>query len=355
MSGVAGFKASETFDSELGTDVTIGHLDGRAIPILVEPAGGAVDLVEWVATTSGPFDALVDSYGAVLLRGFTVDETSFERFVGLVGDGGLEYTQRSTRRTREAEGVYTSTEYPPALPIALHSENAFQAEWPQRIAFHAVVVAESGGATPIADNNAVFEALDEDVRNELIRRKIKYVRNFGGGFELPWQEAFQTESRAEVEAYCNRNAIAWSWKDGDRLKTEQTLPAAIRCPVSGLPLWFNQAHLFHVSNLTPEVRAALLEALPEDDLPRQVYFGDGEPISDEAMDRVRAAYDASTVRFDWQVGDLAVLDNRRVCHGREPFTGARKVLVSMWNPGSYDELELTYDELSAAAPMNRGS
>ena len=57
-----------------------------------------------------------------------------------------------------------------------------------------------------------------------------------------------------------------------------------------------------------------------------------EPIEDEVLDQLRAAYRAATVTFPWQVGDVLLLDNMLVAHGRAPFTGQRRVLVGMAEP-----------------------
>jgi hypothetical protein len=94
-------------------------------------------------------------------------------------------------------------------------------------------------------------------------------------------------------------------------------------------VWFNQAHLFHVSALEPATRTSLLAAVGEKNLPRNVYFGDGSTIPDEQLDMVRRAYDSATTAFPWQAGDVLMLDNRLVAHGRRPFTGDRKVIVAM--------------------------
>jgi hypothetical protein len=322
-------------------DIRTSLFTGQAIPCVIEPQGTAGDLAAWAAGNQKRVEELLHQHGALLFRGFRVEaDGGFGRFAQSVGDGALEYTQRSTRRTKEAEGIYTSTEYPAPLTIELHSENAFQRSWPQRIMFHAVVVAETQGATPIADTAAIYDEIDAAVRDEFVARGITYVRNFGAGLELPWQEAFQTDQRADVEAYCQRNEMTWEWKDNDRLRTDQVLPAAIHVPALGRNVWFNQAHLFHPTNLGADIRAAMLETMDEGDLPRHAYFGDGGTIPDDHMAEVRRAYEACKTRFSWQRDDVMLLDNLRMCHGREPFTGARKVLVSMSNPAGYDDFPL---------------
>lgn len=318
------------------------QLPGQSIPHVVRATAAGLQLSAWAEQNRQQVDALLAEHGALLFRGFAVEpETGFPRFAAAVGGGALDYTQRSTRRTRQAKGVYTSTEYPAPLTIELHSENAFQRSWPQRIMFHSVVVAETQGATPIADNALVYAAIDPAVRSEFDKRGIRYVRNFGAGLELPWQEAFQTDSREKVEEYCRSQDMTWEWKDGDRLRTEQVLPAVIQPPWIGRPVWFNQAHLFHVTNLAPEIRAAMLESMSEEDLPRHAYFGDGGAIPDEHMANIRQAYDTCRTRFSWETDDVMLVDNLRMCHGREPFTGARKVLVSMSDPADYSMFPVT--------------
>ena len=39
--------------------------------------------------------------------------------------------------------------------------------------------------------------------------------------------------------------------------------------------------------------------------------------------------DAAAVDVDWRAGDLMVIDNMLLAHGRRPFTGPRRVLVAM--------------------------
>lgn len=102
-----------------------------------------------------------------------------------------------------------------------------------------------------------------------------------------------------------------------------------RHPRTGDWVWFNQAHLFHVSNLPPEVRESLLEIVDEDDLPRNVYYGDGSPIEESLLDDIRGVLAEATVSFPWRSGDVLMLDNMLTAHARAPFSGPRKVIVAM--------------------------
>jgi alpha-ketoglutarate-dependent taurine dioxygenase len=161
-----------------------------------------------------------------------------------------------------------------------------------------------------------------------------YVRNFGDGFGLPWRSVFQTEDRARVEEHCHASGIELEWKEGDRLRTKAVRRAATRHPLTGEMVWFNHATFFHVSTLSEEIRRALLEELAVEDLPANTCYGDGEAIEPGVLDHLRACYAAEMVRFQWQQGDLLMLDNMLVAHGRDPFTGDRKILVGMSHPQS---------------------
>jgi alpha-ketoglutarate-dependent taurine dioxygenase len=103
----------------------------------------------------------------------------------------------------------------------------------------------------------------------------------------------------------------------------------VRHPRTGEPLWFNHVHLFHPSNLDGEMRDALHRQLGAAALPRNVHFGDGAPIPDSDVVAVRRSYDAHALAFAWRAGDVLLLDNFLVVHGRHSFSGDRRILVSM--------------------------
>jgi Probable taurine catabolism dioxygenase len=303
---------------------------GASLPVVIRALVDGLNLAAWSKSNRDLIETQLLRAGAILFRGFEMrDAADLERLIVEISGELLEYRERSTPRTPVSGNIYTSTEYPASQFIPLHNEMAYTTSWPMKIWFMCVKAAASGGETPIADSRQVFHRLDGKVREQFIRRKVMYVRNYGEGLDLPWRDVFQTNDRAYVESFCRRVGIEFQWKDGDGLRTRHVCQAAVAHPRSGEMVWFNQAHLFHVSSLSPEVRDLLQAAYDPEDYPRNAYYGDGQPIETSALEAIRAAYEEEAVKFAWQEGDVLMADNMLVAHGRTPFSGLRKIVVGM--------------------------
>ena len=312
---------------------------GQSLPLVIRPAVQGVDLAAWAADHREELSNHLLKHGGILFRGFDIPSPErFEAVVKAISGDLLEYKERSSPRHAVSGRVYTSTDYPPDQPIFLHNENSYQNTWPMRIFFYAFKVSETGGETPIADVRRVFERIDPQIRQRLIEKKWMVVRNYGDGFGLPWQTVYQTDNPQEVEEHAGKNGIQLEWKEGGRLRSRAIRPAAVPHPLSGEMVWFNHATFFHVSTLIPVIREALMAEFEDEDLPSNTYYGDGTPLEPEVLDHLRAAYHAETISFPWEQGDLLMLDNMMVAHGRAPFTGERKILVGMSQPCSWSDL-----------------
>ena len=313
--------------------VRFGSLPKGDLPLLVEPARPGVDLAAWAGANRDLLAEKLLRHGGILFRGFGLKgPEDLEAFIRAVSGETLEYRERSSPRTAVKGNVYTSTDYPASQPIFLHNENSYQKEWPQKIFFFCKQPPEQGGETPVADCRKVLARIAPEIRERFERRKWMYVRNFGDGFGLSWQTVFQTEDKAEIERHCREKGIQVEWRDGDRLRTRAIRTAVTRHPKTGEPIWFNHATFFHVSTLEPALREALLAQLADGELPANTYYGDGSPIEPEVMDHLREAYGREVVKFPWQKGDLLMLDNMLVAHGRSPYSGPREILVGMAEP-----------------------
>jgi alpha-ketoglutarate-dependent taurine dioxygenase len=303
--------------------------DGR-LPLLATPAVPGVDLASWAERHRELLRSLLIENGAVLFRGFEVAGVEgFEEFIRIIAGPLLEYKYGSTPRTRVGGNIYTSTEYPAHQEIPLHNEMSYSRDWPLKIWFLCVAPSPQGGETPIADSRRVFDRIDPGLRDRMIGKGVLYVRNYGKGLDLPWQRVFQTEERTKVEEFCRAAGIDFEWRDGDRLRTREVCQAAEEHPVTHETVWFNQAHLFHVSNVSTEARDQLLASYAQEELPRNSYYGDGSPFDAADLERIREAYRAEAVAFPWRAGDILMVDNMLTAHARKPYSGPRRVVVGM--------------------------
>lgn len=326
----------KTVSVSAGELVKIGELQpGRPLPLLVEPAVAGVNLITWAGSQGKFIETNLLKHGGILFRGFKIkSEAELEQLIQTVSGDLVEYTYRSTPRSRVSGNIYTSTEYPADQPIPLHNEMAYTASWPLKIWFLCLKAAEQQGETPIADSRDVYRRISPPVRDRFAQKQVMYVRNYGAGIDLPWQDVFQIGDRAAVETYCRQNKIDFEWKADDGLRTRQVCQAVAPHPQTGELLWFNQAHLFHASSLKPEIYESLVATFKEEDYPRNTYYGDGAPIEPEVLAEIREAYAQAAVIFPWQEGDVMMLDNMLVAHGRQPYSGSRKIVVGMAEPYS---------------------
>ena len=305
------------------------------IPLLLDVETSGLNALAWAEEYRHDIQELVESNGAVLIRGLKVPgSTQFGKILStLFGSELLEYVYRSTPRTELRGNVYTATEYPATEVIPQHNENSYSRHWPNRIGFMCILPSQTGGETPIGDSRVIYNMLPAAVREKFEEKGVMYVRNYST-LDLPWSVVFQTTDKSEVEEFCRANELSYEWLEHDVLRTRQVNPATAVHPGTGAKLWFNQAHLFHASNLGKEMADTLLASLGEENLPRNSYYGDGSPIEHEVMDLIRSAYAQTRIKFTWSRNDLLLLDNMLFTHGREPYTGPRKVLVGMACPNA---------------------
>jgi acyl-CoA synthetase (AMP-forming)/AMP-acid ligase II/alpha-ketoglutarate-dependent taurine dioxygenase/acyl carrier protein len=298
--------------------------------LLVEPTSDNVDLVEWASANKEQVNNLLLEHGALLFRGFPVKEIAqFEAFCKATTNTLLEYKNGSTPRSQVSGNVYTSTEFPADRSIPMHNEMSYSTAWPLKLWLHCVIASETGGETPLCDSVKFYSRLSQATRDKFAEKGVLYVRNYGEGFDVPWQKVFETDDKAKVEAFCKESGIELEWLSGDRLRTKQKCQGVSKHWKTGETIFMNQAHLFNMHALRPDERKSMLEAFKKEDLPRNSYYGDGTDIEDATLDEIQRVYDETSIAFPWLAGDVVMVDNMRVAHGRRPFTGKRRIVVAL--------------------------
>jgi len=304
---------------------------GELLPLMVQPTLNGVNLASWAVNNKEYIRTELAKHGAILFRDFTVDSPlKFEEFARSVSaDGELFDEYGDLPRENPGAKVYHSTPYPADKSILFHNESSHMHRWPMKILFYCVKAAEGKGATPILDCRKTYQTIDSAIIRRMTEKKLMYVRNFIDGLDVSWQQFFQTSDKKKVEDYCRMAGMEFEWKGEKQLTTRQVCPAVVKHPYTGELLFFNQIQLHHISCLDPDVRASMLSMFRQEDLPRNVYYGDGTPIEDSVVKEISDVYDQLAVRFQWRAGDVIMLDNMMVAHARDPFEGTRKILVAM--------------------------
>lgn len=310
--------------------IKTGYLQpGRNLPYVIQPDGDDVDLADWATSKREFIETHLLKHGAILFRGFNIKSVSeFEKVASaicpkLFGNYG------DLPREGISDKVYGSTPYPYDQAILFHNESSHLHQWPLKIWFFCVQPAQEGGETPIVDCRKVYQLLDPKLRERFEQKQLMYVRNYIEGLDVSWQNFFHTTDKIFVEKYCRQSGIDFEWLSGNGLRTRKVRPAISQHPKTGESVFFNQVQLHHVSCLEPSVRAYLLTIFGEENLPRNVYYGDSSAIEDSVMAEIGAVYQEAKVSFPWQQGDILMLDNMLTAHGRNPYVGSRKIVVAM--------------------------
>jgi alpha-ketoglutarate-dependent taurine dioxygenase len=288
---------------------------------------GYDDIAHWISLNPD-WEKSLYAYGHVLFRNFQVTETAaFDAALDLLMEPSLEFSEETSPRSAVSARVFTSTDYPRQYPIQFHHEFSYRRSYPDRLAFCCLRSAAGGGATPLADARKVLDRIPSGVVEKFEKLDISYVRNFGD-LGVSWQDAFGTTDKVAISDYCQKHDISYSWS-GEDLHTSQTAPAVVTHRVTGERVWFNSALNLNVLGIEPEPIREAMKSLPASSLATNTTYGSGDPIEPEVLDQIRGIYADEAVRYDWQKGDLLLIDNILTAHARDPFEGDRSVVVGM--------------------------
>lgn len=279
---------------------------------------------------------VVAEHGAVVVRGLGVASAEDVATVAdKLGLARMVERERFAPRTNHAENVYSSSEWPADEPMCMHHELSYASEVPGLILFGCLVAPDSGGQTQVADSQQVLTALPPALVERFATHGWLLWRTYhsaGNEAGVSWQEAFGTDDRAAVDAYCASAAVTAQWLPDGRLRTTQRRAAVVRHPVTGTPVWFNQAAFLNESTMDPDVRDYLVAVYGQDGLPFNTAYGDGTPIDADTVETINAAYLDAAHGEPWQAGDVLLVDNLRMAHSREPHQGDRELVVVFGDP-----------------------
>jgi alpha-ketoglutarate-dependent taurine dioxygenase len=310
----------------------IALLSPRELPITL---GAALD-----GPSKTIVSDLINTHGFVVFRGYGIQsDQDFHRFVEGLGLENFKYADSFSNAVRHnrTDRVFTANEAPPNVEIFLHHEMAQTLTFPGALFFFCAKAAESGGATPICRSDRTLKTLE--TQNPTFIAKLRSVgvkyrnsmpseANHESGQGRSWKDTLTVNSAHEAEEKLAALGYQFNWLEDGGLSVQTPALAAVDHFGRGKDVFFNQI-----------VAAAAGWTVAADDREPRLCFGDDSPIEHaDLADTIKAAYQ-HTVDLEWQTGDVALLDNLKVMHGRRPFEGSRSVLASLCNPISRPAVE----------------
>jgi hypothetical protein len=213
--------------------------------------------------------------------------------------------------------------------IGLHCESTTK-----RTAAYAAFVCfqratEGGGRFLVADGAAILAELDTNLLQKLYDRQIRIsVSNLDIPPSLPGfvKEGIKNIVDVAVAPKFDMDLEMMYEADGKpgRLQAVETAESPInRHPVTGLPVWFNNAH-----NHARKLRDRRPCGVPEVGMTEVFYADTMEPLSLEDCLEIKRASEKHITALSMEPGDVLLVDNYRALHGRDVFQGDRYHAVS---------------------------
>lgn len=306
-----------------------GQFDfGGPFPLVLAPAQRAAlpDALAWIEANRAALEQQVIDHGVVLLRDFGARSAEdFDAIIQACGLPNFTYADSLSNAVRVnlTERVFTANEAPPDVSIFLHHEMAQTPIFPSRLLFFCEKASEEAGQTPVCRSDALYTALLERAPDFAARCEalgVKYTNTMPGdddpesGQGRSWRSTLNVDSTEAAEARLRTLGYSWEWRaDGALTATTPVLPA-VRTLKDGRKVFFNQ--------LIAAYRGWA-------DLEKSVRFGDDSPMDADGMAAAVALAEELSFDLPWQSGDVVLVNNFTVMHGRRPFKGTRRVLASL--------------------------
>jgi len=301
-------------------------------PLVID--GSAVTAMSGVADwVQARRDALADRlavHGAVLFRGLPIGSIDdFDAFIRTFELPNFQYKDSLSNavRVNKTERVFTANEAPPEVEIFMHHEMAQTPVYPSQLFFYCDKPSEVAGFTPICRSDLLWQRIVSDYPDfaDMARKHGLHYTNVmpadddaRSGQGRSWKSTFFADSVAAAEARMSELGYTWEWQADGSLKATTPRLEAVRTLSDGSQSFFNQ--LIAAFKGWKDTR---------NDPSKAITFGDGTPMPTETVLAICDLADDMAFDIPWQAGDVALLDNYRVMHGRRPFEGTRRVLASL--------------------------
>jgi alpha-ketoglutarate-dependent taurine dioxygenase len=268
--------------------------------------------------------SLFKKSGVLLFRDFDINTDKFEQFTNLFGTEFMHYIggaqvrkiiNKNGDQTISSVNFYTDSDKQQkrTFKLPLHGEMFYTKSRPTLLWFYCVAPPLKDGETTVCDGVQVYQELSEATKNLFKTKRIKYIRHYANG---EWQGRFQTDDLSELAKFCQESDLHLKIdKDTQAITTEYVYPAIVKTRWGGQEAFLN-------SILIVEWQEA---AGKTDSI---VRLEDNSRIPDDVLLELQEVTERLTYLISWQRGDILMIDNTRMLHGRRAFSDQQRELYT---------------------------
>ncbi len=252
--------------------------------------------------------------GWAILRGFDMDMQAFSDLTAqfcktITFDPAREHSEKNTQMVDAGLG-----------PIGLHIENGNTPVCPDIVAFYSTKAAFEGSQTTICDGRAVYDKFDDALKTRW-SQKMTVKRRLP---EELWKRYLANEHPAISEP--------------EEVTHEHILQFKAAIPNQDFSM-NDDGSLDYMLQVSPVRPSSLSQGLgfanailgPSHNYEAPTYtMEDGPAVTGDEIEALREIAETCTVEINWQDGDVAILDNTRIMHGRRAIKDQdRRLFIGM--------------------------
>ncbi|MDJ0718187.1 MAG: TauD/TfdA family dioxygenase [Prochloraceae cyanobacterium] len=257
---------------------------------------------------------LYKSSGFLLFRGFETDVDTFAKFSDSLSKDFTDYTGGvfNRRMINENPTILTVTDFKDE--VKFHGEMYYTNKPPLMIWFFCANPPLQDGETIVCDGKQLYHQLSSSMKDLFHKKKLKYSDPFSLKKE-DWQRQYKTNDFNVVKEICKNNGMEVQINDNESIN-RQFIASAIHKSRSGQDYVFINT-LFAAKHVNP----------------KGVCFDDNSEITDEIMSELNKIAERITIEISWQKGDILMIDNTKIMHGRRAFDDdQRDIYIRLCSP-----------------------
>ena len=271
-----------------------------------------VDSVSILELDKEKIISLFKFYGVLLFRGFDTNADIFKEFTNLFSVNFLNYAGGAfSRRVINGDQTLLSVN-DFQLEIKLHGEMYYQQNIPLMLWFFCANPPLKDGETIVCDGRQFFNEISSSTKDLFSKKKLKFSVRMS---KEEWQKKYQTDNLNTLEEMCQKNNTGLRIFEDESIQIEYICSAIIpsRCG----------KHQVFINSLLPTMQLSS----------NILKFEDNSEIPDEVVSELNEIAEKITTEILWQKGDILMIDNTRILHGRRAFSdNQRDIYIRLCSP-----------------------